>query len=174
MDADVPDTRFHRLLIEGVHQLLVVEVVGVVGQFLMGVVADRVALPRIGLVDLDRLVDQVEPAWPARGDREMRHHPPRAGFFVDLLAGFEHLLLRDEPIFGHFRRRIRQQRHLGVAVHVNFFDVIGVFQIVDRLFLVTDFLVPAGLANRFSRLDKAHQARVVAQEMGVAVDDELR
>ncbi len=104
----------------------------------------------------------------------MRHHPPRAGLLVDLLAGLEHLLLRDEPVLGHLRGRIRQQRHLGVAVHVDLFDVVRVFEIVDRLFLVADLLVPAGLADRLARLDEARQARVVAQEMGVAVDDKLR
>jgi hypothetical protein len=98
---------------------------------------------------------------------------PRAGLLVDLRAGLEHLLLRDEPVLRNLGGRIRQQRHLGVAVHVNFFDVVGIFQIVDGLLLVADRLVPAGLADRLARLDKAHQPRVVAQKMGVAVHDQL-
>src|SRR5262249_21500870 len=130
------------------------EPVRMVGELLVGVVADRVALPGIGLIDLDRLVDLVEPARPAWRDYEMRHHAPRAGLLVDLLAGLEHLLLRDEPILGNLRGRVRQQRHLGVAVHVNFFDVVGVFQIVDRLFLVAELLVPAGFSDRLAGLDK--------------------
>jgi len=77
----------------------------------------------------------------------MRHHAPRTSFFVDLLAGLEHLLLRDEPVLGNLRRRVRQQRHLGVAVHVDFFEVVGVFEIVDGLLLVGERLVPAGLAT---------------------------
>ena len=167
----MPD--FHRLLVEGVHQLLVVEVEGIVGELLVGVVPNRIALPRIGLVDLDRLVDLVEPARPARGDCEVRHHPPRAGLLIDLLAGLKHLVLRDEPVLGNLRRRIRQQRHLSVAIHVNLFDVIGVFEIVDGLLLVANRLVPTGFPDRLTRLDEAHQPSVVAQKMGVAIDDEL-
>jgi len=45
MDADVLDPRFHRLFIERVHQLLVIGVPGMVRLLLVGVVADRVALP---------------------------------------------------------------------------------------------------------------------------------
>jgi hypothetical protein len=39
----------HQLLVEGIHQLLVVERQGCLRQVLVGVVADRVALERIGL-----------------------------------------------------------------------------------------------------------------------------
>ena len=83
------------------------------------------------------------------------------------------MLLRDEPVFRHLRGRIRQQRHLGVAVHVHFFEIVVVFQIVDGLFLFGELLVPAGLADRLAHLDEVHQAGVVAQEMGVPVDDVL-
>ena len=102
----------------------------------------------------------------------MRHHPPRAGLFVDLRAGLEHLRLGDEPVLRHVRGRVRQQRHLGVAVHVDFFDIIGVFEVVEGL-IASQLLVPAELAKGVAHFDKAGKPGVVAQEMGVAVDDEL-
>ena len=131
VDADVLDAGFRDLLVERVHQLFVVGVPRMLREFLVGVVADRIALPRIRLEALDRLVDLVEPAGPARGEGEMRQHAARAGLLVDGCAGLEHLRLRDEPVFRHFRRRVGQQRHLGVAVHIDFFHVIVEFQILD-------------------------------------------
>ncbi len=152
VDADVADVGLGDLLVERIHQLLVVGVPRIRGEFLVRVVADRVALPRIRLVAFDRLVDLVEPARLPWRDGEMCQHPPRAGLLVDHLARLEHLVLRDEPILRHVGRRIRQQRDLGVAVHVDFFDVIAVFQVVDRLFLAAEFLVPAQLADRLTAL----------------------
>jgi hypothetical protein len=67
-------------------------------KLLVGIVADRVALPGIGFVLFDPLVDLVEPAVPSRGDREMRQHAARAGLRIDGSAGLEHLVLRDEPV----------------------------------------------------------------------------
>ncbi len=45
VDANILDARLHEPLVSGVHQLLVVEVPRIVAAFLVGVVADRVALP---------------------------------------------------------------------------------------------------------------------------------
>ena len=92
--------------------------------------------------------------------------------FVDLRAGLEHLRLRDEPVLRHIRGRVRQQRHLGVAVHVDLFDIIGVFEVVEGL-IAGQLLVPAELAKGVAHFDKAGKPGVVAQEMGMAVDDEL-
>ena len=73
---------------------------------------------------------------------------------------------------GRIRGRVRQQRHFGVAVHVDFFDVVGVFEVVEGL-VAGQLLVPAELAKGVAHFDKAGQAGVVAQKMCVAVDDEL-
>jgi hypothetical protein len=67
----------------------------------------------------------------------------------------------------------RDQRDLGIAVEEHLFFVIVELQILDGLFVVVEFLVPAGLAHRLAHIDEAHDAGVVAQEVGVHVHDEL-
>ena len=147
--------------------------VGVLRQLLVGVVADRITLPRIRLEALDRFVDLVEPARPARRDREMAEHAPAARVLVHLVAGFEDEFLRQKPVLGDLRGRVRQDRDLGVAVQIDFLEIVIEFQIIDGLFLLGERLVPAGLADRLALLDEAGEARVVAQEMRLVIDDVL-
>ena len=47
------------------------------------------------------------------------------------------------------------------------------FEVLDRLLPFRQLFVPAGLADRVAHVDEGHDARVVAQEMGVHVHDEL-
>jgi len=73
----------------------------------------------------------------------------------------------------NFRRRRRDHRHLGVAVEVDFLEVVRELQILDGLRLAGETGVPAGLADRLALRDEARDARVVAQEVGVQIHDEL-
>ena len=44
VNADVDQARFDKLLVERVHQLLVVQPIGMLGEMLVGVIADSVTL----------------------------------------------------------------------------------------------------------------------------------
>ncbi len=55
----------------------------------------------------------------------------------------------------------------------NLLHIVGKLQILDRLFLVGELLVPAGLADRGAHGHEIQEARIVAQEVGVHVHDEL-
>jgi len=90
------------------------------------------------------------------------------------LAGLGHLLVSQEPILLDVGQRRGDQRDLRVAVEEHLLHVITELQVLDRLLLGGELLVPAGLADRGSHRDEVHDARVVAQEMRMAVDDELR
>jgi hypothetical protein len=79
----------------------------------------------------------------------MRHHAARAGLLIDGGAGLERLVLRDKPVLRFDRGRVAQDRNLGVAVQVKFFDVIVELQVVERLFLARQLLVPAPLTDRY-------------------------
>ena len=76
VDADRGDTRFDRLLVERIHQLLVVEPPREFGR--RERIADRVGLPRIRLVGRDRLVDLLHPARLSRRDHGVGEQTPGA------------------------------------------------------------------------------------------------
>ena len=103
----------------------------------------------------------------------MTEHPARAGLVVDLLAGFRHLLVGQEPVLLDIGRSGRNQRNLGVAVEKHLLFVVVELEVLDGLFVVAELLVPAGLADRVAHVDKAHDAGVVAQKMRVHVHDKL-
>jgi hypothetical protein len=140
---------------------------------LVGVVADRVALERIGLERRDVAVDLVHPARRARHEDRVREHALRTGELVHLGARVHLHLVRQEPVARLFRARARDECDLGVAVEIDFLEVVRELQILDRLRLARERGVPAGLADRFARAHEAFQPRVVAQEVGVHVHDEL-
>ena len=75
------DAGLHRLLVERIHHLLVVEPPWELGGRQR--IADRVGLPGIGLVDLDRLVDLLHPAGLLGRDDGVRQQAARAGEVVD-------------------------------------------------------------------------------------------
>src|SRR5258708_12670242 len=114
---------------------------GMSRETLVRVVADSIALPGIGLQLPDRAVDALHPAILSRRDGIVREHALGAGLAVHALAGLEHLLLRDEPILGNFRGRIREQRYLGVAVEEDFLEVVVELEVVDVLWLFRQLLV---------------------------------
>jgi len=63
VDADVDEARLQKLRVAFVRDLLVVQAPGVLADGLVGVVADRVALERVGLEVGDGAVDRL--ATPA-------------------------------------------------------------------------------------------------------------
>jgi hypothetical protein len=73
---------FHQPLVERIHQLLVVQAEGMLGEVLVGVVADGVALPGIGLEPGVLLVHLGEPAVAAGREDGVREHAPGAGVLV--------------------------------------------------------------------------------------------
>jgi RNA polymerase sigma factor RpoD-like protein len=101
--AHVDDARPSRALVERVEQLLVVHPPGVLRQVLVGVVADRVALERVGLQLLDRAVDLAPASRAARHEDGVREHArvpaealtfARASAFISLVRNQSSRLLR--------------------------------------------------------------------------------
>jgi hypothetical protein len=107
----------------------------------------------------------------------VRHHAlgarVGAGLIVELLARRGHHLIGEEPVLLDVGGRRRDQGDLGIAVEEDFLDVVVVLQVLERLLLLRERLVPAGLADGLARADEIHQPRVVAQEMRVHVEDHL-
>src|SRR5215510_405620 len=95
VDAENVDGGLHRFLIEGVHQLLIIEPPGELrwAQW----ITDRVGLPRFWLVHLDRLVDLLDPARLLWRDHRVRQEAPRTREVVDYLSRSHDLLVRKEP-----------------------------------------------------------------------------
>ena len=142
-------------------------------QLLVGVVADRVALHRIGLEFLDRVIDLLQPSGIAGGEDRVREHAPRFRQAVHVRPCRGLHLVGEEPVLGHFGRRAADERDLRVAVEVDFLQVVVEHEIVDRLFLLPQRGIPPGAAHGISLVDEAGDARARAQEMRVHVHDEL-
>ena len=170
MDADVPDAGPLKALIGRIHQLLVVQPPRVMAGGFVGVVADGVALPAIRPQGRDGVVDALQPSRLSRHDRIVRQHPARTGLLVYPVARLEHHLVGQEPVVRDLRRRVRQQRDLGVAVEEHLLEVIVELQVGDGLFLATQFGIPAGFPDSAAHGDEVGQPGVVAQEMGMRVE----
>ena len=67
----------------------------------------------------------------------------------------------------------RDQRNLGVAVEEHLLLVVIELQVLDGLLAFGKLLVPARFTDRITHVDEGHDARVIAQEVGVHVHDEL-
>ena len=178
VDADVDHAGmvfapFHQPFIERIHDLFVVEAIGMLGQMLVGVVADGVALPRIGLELFHFLVDLVEPARPARGHDGVREHALRSCFLVDLGARVELHFIGQKPVVRVLGRRAADARDFGVAVEKHFFKIVGELQIFDGLRLALQRRIPTGFAHGFALAHEVGDARIVAQKMSMHVHDEL-
>ena len=173
MHAHVREPRFLELRVGRVHELLVVHPPGVLGQVLVRVVADRVALHRIRLEGRDGVIDLVHPAVVAGREDRVREHAlaPREAIHVG--ARLRLHVVGQEPILGHFRRRAADAGDLGVAVEIDFLEVIREHQVVDRLFLVGERGVPSRLADRFALVHEGLDAGARTQEVRVHVHDEL-
>ncbi len=103
----------------------------------------------------------------------MRHHAARASFLVHPVARLRRHLVGQEPVGRDVGRRRGDQRDLGVAVEEHLLLVVLELEILDGLLLLRQLLVPAGLADRRAHVDEVHDARVVAQKVGMHVHDEL-
>ncbi len=171
--ADVDEARFRHLLVEGIEQLLVVHVPRVPGQMLVGVVAHRIALEGIGLQLRDCPVHGVHPARHAGLEDRVGKHAPRAGQIVHFRARIRLHFVGKEPVARLLRSRARNERDLGVAVEVDFLEVVRELEVFERLRLADQRRVPAGLAHGFARAHEIRQPGVVAQEVRVHVHDEL-
>ena len=88
----------------------------------------------------------------------------RASTFISLVRNQSRGSSEGEPLM---------QRHLGVAVEEDLLEVVRELQILDGLRLAGERRVPARLADRLALAHEAGDARVVAQEVGVHVHDEL-
>ena len=115
----------------------------------------------------------LEPAGPARREDRVREHAPRAGFPVHLVARLDRHLVGEEPVTRDVRRRRRDQRDLGVAVEIDFLEVVVELQVLEGLRLADQRRIPSGLADSLARADEILQPRVVTQEVCVHVHDEL-
>jgi hypothetical protein len=104
VDADVLDARFDELLIGFVGYLLVVHPPGVTAAFLVGVVADSIALHRVR-PQRQRGIEAIEPMRLAGGEDRMGEQAlgadfgaDPAGLVVDLLPRCRHLLVGEKPV----------------------------------------------------------------------------
>ncbi len=171
VDADGGDARLHRLVVERIHQLLVVEPPRELRR--VERIADRVALPRIGLVHRDRLVDLVHPARLVGRDQGMRQKPPRAREAVDQRARLGHLRVGQEPPGRIVERRAAQQGQAGVAVVVDLLDVVLELVAGERRHALRLHLGVPVLARELGQAQKLLVIEVVAHEVGLHVEDEL-
>ena len=173
MHADVDEPGLDQLLVERVQQLLVVHAPRVARQLLVGIVAHRVALERVGLELVDRAVDVVHPARHPRHEDRVGEHALAAGEAIHLGARLGLHLVREEPVARLLGARARDQRDLGVAVEEHLLEVVRELEILQGLGLARERGVPPRLAHRLARAHEALEARVVAQEVRVHVHDEL-
>ena len=165
------DARLHRLVVERIHQLLVVEPPRELRR--VERIADRVALPRIGLVHRDRLVDLVHPARLVGRDQGMRQQPPRAREAVDQRARLGHLRVGQEPPGRIVERRAAQQGQAGVAVVEDLLDVVLELVAGERGDALRLQLRVPVLARELGQAQKLLVVEVVAHEVGLHVEDEL-
>ena len=91
VDAERVDAGLHRFVVERIHHLLVVEPPRELGGRQW--IADRIGLPGIRLVDLDRLVNLLHPAGLFGRDDTVRQQAPGASEIVDELARLDDLFV---------------------------------------------------------------------------------
>ena len=171
--ADVDQPGLEAFVVERIHQLLVIHAPRILAQVLVGVVADGVALERVGLELLYGPVDLLQPAGLPRSEDGVRQHAARAGFLVDPGARRGLHLVGEEPVRRDIGRRAAETGDLGIAVEENLLDVVGELEVFQGLGFAHQRRVPAGLANRLAGAHEVLQARVIAQEVGMHVHDEL-
>ena len=163
---------FTHYFVGAIGDFFVVHAPGMAGEILVGVVADGVALDGVGL-EGHGAVEIVEPAGRAGREDCVGEHAAGAGGLVHFLAGRGHHFVGEEPVAGDLRGRAGDQGDLGVAIEEDFLVVVVVLQVLDGLLAAFHLGIPAGVADRLAHFDEGIEARIVAQEMGVAVEDEL-
>ena len=171
VDADRVDAGLHGLLVEGVHQLLVVEAPRVLRRAER--VADRVGLPRDGLQHLDRAIDLVHPVRVLRRDDGVAQHARAAGQLVDGATGVLDGVVRQQPPRRIVEGRAREQRHLRVGVEEDLLQVVVHLVAGQRHRGIGDVRVDLGADGPFRQAQQAFLLEVVADEVGLVVEDEL-
>ena len=171
MNTHVDDTRLRGFLVEGIHQLLVIEPEGVFRLRGQGV-ADGVELPACGRPLGQGAVDFFHPAGLSRGHHVVGQHAGVSRRGVDHFGGFGDLRVAEEFPGIVIKRRTAQHRHVGIAVEVNLPHVVLELDQVD--------VDVVGVHSRFEvrgrLLQEAEEAFlrvVVAHEVGLHVEDEL-
>ena len=159
------------LLVERIHQLLVVE--PPVGLRLGGEerIADGVALPAIGLDGGDAAVHLVHPARALGREDRVAEQAPRAAILLMDCAGHRDLVVAQEIPRLVVEGRAREQRHLRVAVDEDLLDVVLELVAGQRV-LAPEGRVPV-LLGVLGEVEQAVLVEVVAHEVGLGVDDEL-
>ena len=173
MHAHIFESCFGKLFVSGVHQFFVVHQPRVFGEVLVGVVANGVTLHGVGLEQFNGLVNFFHPTGIAWGENGVRHRPLAACNGVDGGFAAHFHFVGQEPVARNFRGCAADTGHLGVAVEVNFFEVVCKLQVVNGLRAGFDGGVPACFAHGFALQNEGLNARVVAQKVGVHVHDEL-
>src|SRR5262249_39568406 len=95
MSADGRDASFDRLLVERIHQLLIIEPPREFRR--RERIANRVGLPGVWLVGRDRLVDLVHPSGLFRRDDGVGEQASGPGKIVDHVTGPDYLLIGEKP-----------------------------------------------------------------------------
>jgi hypothetical protein len=171
VDAQRVDASLHRFVVERIHHLLIVEPPWELGGRQR--IADRVGLPGVGLVDLDRPVDLLHPAGLLWGDDAVRQQAARAREVVDEFAGLDDLLVGQKPPAWVIERRATQERQIGVAVVVDLFHIVLELVAGERGdALLLHLRVPV-LARKIRQTQQLLVIEVVAHEMGLDVEDKL-
>jgi hypothetical protein len=98
MDADVDQARFDELFVERIHQLLVVQSVGMLGQMFVGIIP--MVYPGFNF----SIASSTLSSQPGHPDVKisMRERTLRAGLLVDLCTRLILHLVCEEPIEGLF------------------------------------------------------------------------
>ena len=133
VDAHVAQRRIrlaplHELLVEGIGDLLVIEPPRPLGKMLVRVVADGVALPRIGLQLRLLFLRLLQPAVAAGYHDRVREHAFGACLLVHLLARFEFHLVGEERVLLVHRIGTADAGDLGVAVEEDFLEVAAILR----------------------------------------------
>ena len=174
MDADRGDPRLHRLFVEGIDELLVVEPPRVFRGLRLQRVADRIALPAVGLDLGDAAVDLFHPAGLGRGEQRMKEQPLGAGDAVDGLVRELDLIVRQEPRCRVVERSAAQQGHLRVAVEVDLLQEVLKLVAIERYpeLILQQRRVPM-LPGIFDETENVLDLVVVPHEMNLIVEDKL-
>src|SRR5262245_19624889 len=170
VNADDVDAGLLRLLVEGIHHLLVVEPPRELGGAQR--IADGVGFPGIGLIELDRLVDLLHPTRLLGRDDGVRQKSPRAGEVVDHLASAHDLLVGKQPPGGIIEGRAGQERDVGVAVVIDLLDVVLEFVANERIGVALERRIPV-LGGELCQIQQFLVVEIVAHEMRLHVENEL-
>ena len=132
MDADGGNTGLHRLVVERINELLVIEPPRVLRRLRLQRIADCIAFPAVGFDLGNATVDFFHPAGLARRKQRMEQKAFGARNAVDGLVRELDLVIGQKPGRRIVERSTAQQRHLGVAVQVYLFEKILEFIAIER------------------------------------------